>query len=769
MLRLKMLLCVLLLFGMSLIAQTAIKGKVYDAETGEILIGANIALDNMDAGTVTNEKGYYEFAKLEDGKYVMTASYIGYEPQRVIVYVTSGLAKEVNFDLYKKIYETDQIVVTATKGEQTIGNVIGRVELINERNLRATPSQSVDDLFKTVSGVNVDRNSGMFGQANVNIRGVTSGEQGRILALVDGQPINKSDGGTVNWNRVLLQDVERVEIFKGPGSSVYGNNAMGGVVNFLTKKQTKEGYNATAGVSYGNFNTFEQNVSVSGKTGSKSGLNFRVSGFNRTSDGYNTYIESVRDRYYVNSSLKETGVTAKLGYELNQSTNVSVNYNFYDDNRGSGTNVKEDNYQKHKTNYAALALNSELFGVKININAFAQFEKYKKVMEKYKIDSKDASKLSSYDLIYVDADRDDLGASINLTFTKGINNFTAGFEYKIGTIDGADIYQTSTDRLVNTGDMNTISAFLQDEIVFDENLKIFAGLRLDMVKFTNGKYDVLNPTKASMDFVQFAGKLKDYDWNAITPKLSIQYKFNNNFSTYAAYSQGFRAATLDDMTRSGFIKLGLKLANPELKPETIDNFELGFNYDYDKKLFIMPSFYYMQGKDFMYYIWTGKPDVNKKKVIKKDNITKVDFYGADVDVKYFVNSNLYLFGNVSYTHTEIKGFTGNEGLVGKKLTYTPEYTANLGASFLNEYVNVSLSAHYQGKQFTTDDNIEIDKYGASTLIKEYVTVDMKLWQKLYRMVTLSLDIQNIFDKKELTTYDRYAPGIIISGGLTVEL
>ena len=760
----------LLVFAaINLNAQIKISGTVRDAETSEELIGATVMIENTQLGTNTDSKGYYEITGISQGTVRIKISYVGYETK----YKSAELKADgkYNFDLYRTEIVTDQIVVTASRNQQTIGDIPGRISLLSSRTIASTPNQSIDDIFKQVSGIFVTRGSGFVtSSVTVNVRGITSNEQGRVLALVDGLPVNKTDGGSVNWNRFNTEDVERVEIFKGPGSSVYGNNAMGGVINIISKKLSSPGYHASAKAEFGSMNTFGQKASVSGKLSNQNGLYFRFSGFNRTSDGYNSTREAYRDKFSVNSDLKESGIDAKVGYEFSDKTNLQFNYNFYDDKRGQGTKVKEDNYAKMKNTYGALAFNTEFSDVKLTAAAYYQNENYLKTNEKYKTNS--AGALTSYDRYDVDASRKEIGGNANITMPLISTELTAGVEVKNGSIDGSDVYKTSTDVITNKGDMLFLAAFLQDSYDVTSQLSFMAGLRVDYIKFSNGEFILTNPTSASSFMSPFNGPLAEQNWTKVTPKITAQYRFADNAKVYAAYSQGFRAATLDDLTRSGSIKLGFKNANPNLKPEQIDNLELGLNYDVNKQLYVMPSVYYMEGSDFMYYINTGKTiniSGKKKNIVIKDNITKVRFFGADVDVKYFVSANLYASANYTYTSSKILNYTGNTALEGKKLTYTPEHIANFGITYLNSIVNGTVLVNYQGKQFIQDDNAAVDSYGESAVIEGNATVDFKLWKKMFNMVNVGVNVENLFDVQTLTTYDRVSFGRMISAELSVEL
>ncbi len=781
-----LLLFIMLMSFSAMNAQVKLSGTVRDAESGEELVGASIMIG--ENGTSTNESGYFIISDIKKGIVSIKLSCVGYETLLKEIEITEDT--KMNFNIYKKDIYSNQIIVTASRSEQMIGDVAGRVGLISAREINSTVKRSIDDVLKTSAAVHSDRSSGLFSHpSTVSIRGIAAGEQGRVLALIDGQPINKSDGGTVNWNRINPEGIERIEIFKGPGSSVYGNNAMGGVINFITKKASKEGYHAFAELNLSGFNTIEEKISVSGKLQNKNGVSFRISGFNRTSDGYNTTREEFRfDDFYVNSDLKEYGVDAKITYQFNDKSNLQFNYNFFDDKRGQGTKVRENNIMTHKTNYTSLSFNTVFSDVKLNMNVFYQMEDYLRVMEKYKASG---SVISSYDLIDVDAERLDLGGSVNVTIPFENNLAAAGVEFKRGKIDGSDIYRltfdtatktykTGTDVLTNRGYMTTIAAFVNDEWKFNDQLKFSAGIRFDNVKFTDGEYILTNPSKPNEFLKTFAGKLKEYDWASLTPKISAQYAFLENLKAYAVYSQGFRAAALDDLTRPGFIKFGFKNANPNLQPEKIENIEIGLNYNVNQSLFIMPSIYYMIGNDYMAYLNTGQTiniSGRNRPIIVKSNISKVRIVGADIDLRYFFTANLNLFANFAFTKTEVLEYAGNAALVGKELTYTPSELGNFGVTYLNEFVNASLNMHYQGKQFLNDDNSETlevtDKVGNKVKVRMIIegsaTAYLKLWKKLFNMVNLSLEVQNIFDAQTLSTYDKYSLGRFVTAGISVEL
>lgn len=110
---------------------------------------------------------------------------------------------------------------------------------------------------------------------NVSIRGLAGDEQGRTLVLFDGIPINTSDEGSVNWNSIHIDNVQRIEVFKGPGSSLYGNSAMGGVINIISKRPVSPFSLNTSG-SYGSLNTWKTDLGLSSRINDKFAIFYPV-------------------------------------------------------------------------------------------------------------------------------------------------------------------------------------------------------------------------------------------------------------------------------------------------------------------------------------------------------------------------------------------------------------------------------------------------------------------------------------------------------------
>ncbi|MBU1014198.1 MAG: TonB-dependent receptor [Bacteroidetes bacterium] len=750
--------CLIISIGMTY-GLGVVHGKIADKTSGNTLSGVNVRLLNTNKGASSDQDGNYKI-ELESGIQLIEFSYVGYENIIRTINIKDGNTIELNIQMISTVLSIDELVVTASRIPEYMTEIPGRIEVVSLKDIKATSAKSVDELLTQTSGVIVDRSLGIFSKSVVGIRGIAGGEQGRILVLQNGVPINKTDGGSVNWNRINVNDIQKIEIFKGPGSSIYGSNAMGGVINILTKKNTTKGVHGFVSTDYGTFNTFSQNISIGGKLkdGAK-GLYWGLTANNRTSNGYISVPDSLIDETVIASGLKEKGITARIGYDLDEKNNVEIEYNYYDDERGRGEKIQTEQIREFDTHFLRGKWQGSKGVMKWDISSFYQFENYLDIREKFS-----KNKYSRWD---VNSERKEMGALANVVADLYHHRLIFGTDFRNGSVDGADVYQTSTDIVRNIGSMDNFALYAQDKYSITEALKLTAGVRFDMINFHDGEFRIDGMTSETDFMAGFTGNLEEHNWSAFTPKAAVHYTINNQVNTYVAWSKGFRAPTLDDLCRSGLISGGFKLANPNLGPESVNSFEWGMNMNISQKLKMMSSIYFMKGQDFMYYLNTGDFVMGgKKPVLQKANITEVSLMGIDLDLKYQLNEKLNLYANYTFTKSKIKKFDEQPELEGKALTYTPKHMINTGFGYEDKIVNFSVNFHYQDKRYRDDSNTDV--------LKGYSTFDAKLWKevkcvniKWIKSWNFTLDVSNLMDKTYLVYSDQISIGRFITGGISI--
>ena len=752
-----------------------ISGTVFDAVTNLPLSNTNIFLTEKNTGTISDKNGNFIIKDIAPGTYILKATYLGYQNFQKKIELKKKQNLFLNISLKGTSISTKEIQIIATR-EKNLLLQPQRISVINMTNIETAPVQNINEIIDYVSGVTMSNTLGIFSsKAVVSLRGMPSNDQSRTLVLLDGVPLNKSDEGSVNWNMINKNNIENIKITKGPGPAKFGSGAMGGVIELISKKPQKkfEGY---VNLDYSTYNTMSANINLGGfikDTNSTNQFYWKLNGFGRKSDGYITELSrfiTEEDTILIPTYLKEFNTTAKLGYNFKKNQNLEIQAGFFDDIRGNGVKVFEKlgAYSTHRTlNYIGsysggndlIKWSSKLF--LISENYIRQYEYLNE---------------GEYSLYEANSVRQDLGGDGNISFFKfRQHEIQAGLSYKRGSVDGSDTYFTSSDSIRNIGKMDNYALFLQDEYNFYYNkIQINFGLRFDFARFYDGLFVIVNPSYSLEFYKNFENRIMpEKRWNALCPRFFAQYKFTNDNRIYFSVAKGFRAPILDDMTRSGKKKGGFKLANPDLVPELITTFEIGSDIKLMKDLTLNGSMYYSLGKNFMYNVSTGDSVNMGYKIaplLKKQNISKVEIYGTEVEIKYDLTDSLNIFANYSFTHAQIKehkilNSKVDSNLTGKYLTDIPNHKVSAGITWRNKIVNSVLLFKYIGKTWINDMNVVDEEIMGTDKYPDYVTVNIRFEKTFIKHLTVSMSIENIFDKTYVTSDAQKCPGRLITGAL----
>src|SRR2546426_3085569 len=204
-----------------------IVGTVADT-LGQPLRGT-VRADGGGRPVVADGRGHYRLG-VPAGRVILHVTHIGFRPIVDTVTVAAGDSLERNYLLPAAAVELQPTIVTAAKRSQLLDRAVTSVVLVSDSDLAHRAVATVDEAVNRAPGV-------LFLNGQVNIRGSSGFVEGlgsRVLLLVDGVPANQGDRGGIDWDMVPLAQVERVEVVKGAGSSLYGSSAFGGVVNLIT-------------------------------------------------------------------------------------------------------------------------------------------------------------------------------------------------------------------------------------------------------------------------------------------------------------------------------------------------------------------------------------------------------------------------------------------------------------------------------------------------------------------------------------------------------
>jgi outer membrane receptor protein involved in Fe transport len=737
-------------------------GKVVD-HSGNPIQNASIFILQMNLGTISESDGTYKLNLDNIDTITVVVSHLGYIGlEKKIPFAGKSIIIE-DFVLELDLLKMPEFIVRAkAESSAELMRIPSRTIELEAQDIKKTPAISTVSIFSNISGIQVHSESGFFSSSSVTIRGIGGNSQTGTLVVLDGMPLNKSDGGSVNWNIIDKDNIETIEILKGPGSALFGSNAMGGVINIITSQPDAK-FKLNTSVSYGTFNTPEGKLNLSGISQNRRFFWKSFAHFRR-SDGYiNTPDEIIaeNDTIIVPVFIEELFAGALAGYNLNERNSLEFSLNYFDDVRGRGTKIFEEygsathrntiqSYLKYKGNIKNWSTYANLYGLR---------ENYFRLNEYYSD--------GEYKLYEVDSKRDDFGLRLWGKVNRNVNNeIVTGGEIRLGSVDAKDIYYTSTDLISNSGMMDIAALFVQSTYTSD-NLKwtFVTGLRYDFARFHDAVFSIEKPSYSIEYFADFQfDDIPDQTWGAFNPKFTLQHKPSDNLKWYVSASKGFRAPVLDDMCRSERSRFGLRIANPKLKAEHIYTLETGVDKQWNKKLLSQISVFYSKGYDFMHMLSTGD-SVNLgytiAPVFKISNITTVNISGVEVDLKYDINKVVKIFGNYSFMNAQIGKFIPNTAadidLTGKYLTNIPMHSSATGFVFMSKIFNVSLSAKYTGQRWIKDDNQTDNIYLMSDKYDAYNVVDAKIWRKWKNFET-SFDMNNVFNVIYINSRGYKSPG-----------
>lgn len=759
------LITIIIHFLISVNAQN-IEGYVFD-QNKRPLSDVNVVITDSEEGTLSDLNGYFLLKYHWNGKLNIVFSCIGYKSVTLEIKSDDKSNRKIQIFMEPEVYFTDEILVGAKKDpEQAVLDIPVRTKTIGLQEINAAPAISSHKLLEGISGVTVNSEAGMFSSTEISMRGLGGNTKGGTLIVLDGSPLNKSDAGSVNWSLIDKDNIATIEVIKGPGSAIFGSNAMGGIINITTRKPV-ERFSASLSSSYGTYNTFDSKLRLSGVSENNK-LYWQGFAMYRNSDGYiNTPDEVIleNDSIVVPVFLEEYSISGLAGYYFNDKNNAEVSLSYTDDTKGRGVKIYE--FAGANTNRSTVHCFAKYRGKFGNINVFANVfvlnEDYFRLNEYYSD--------GEYALYEIKSDRLESGAKVFAQyFVNEKVDLTAGAEYKAGAVDGADIYYTSTDIIRNRGNLDIYSGFVQLKYVSkNSKLTIVPGLRYDLAIFRNALFSIENPSYSIEYLSEFQFVQQNpTKWNSFSPKLVVEYKLIKPITVYAVAAKGFRAPVLDDLCRSDQVRTGFRVANPDIRAEYLYSFETGVDFVSEFGLDAGISVYYNLGKDFMYLISTGDSvniGYSIAPIYQTSNIGEVKIYGFEADISYKVNKNIRVFSNYTHNTSVISSFIVNTDgagidLSGKYLTDIPDHKAAGGVSFVNKIVNVSATFNYNGSRWIKDDNSFENVYFMNYKYPAYTTFDLRFWKSFYGF-DASITFDNITDKIYTNSKGYKCPGRMI--------
>ena len=637
------------------------------------------------------------------------------------------------------------MVTTATKTEKNIEGVSASIIVITEEEIQKTGASTLDKILEKVPSINAQY--GRFphpsasSKASISLRGM--GANGTLI-LVDGKRLSGETESPYEMTRITASMIERIEIVKGSMLTLYGSDAIGGVINIITKKIDKNV--STLDLKYGSNgdgDAINKNVNFTNR-GSVDKLRYKI----------NTSIDDTTP-YKVNKSYTQQAINPSSGADLNGNSldNISGNYDVtykdeatvktigtrleydFSDNFTAGLDLSyftEDREGQYLGNTSATSgglitntpVNSEDKNRRIDISSdfkylinddlsmntkvYRSYYKKRNYTDPLTFDGATNTKFSAN--VTIDTLESDLTYILNDS-----NIITTGLEYRKETRDSGAINPDASSSEFITKVVNYKSLFIQDEIEISDTLNAIVGTRYDNISNADNK---------------------------ITLQAGLVKEIAEDTSIRANYAQGYRTPDIAElyvvsMYYKGAKRYGSEVINTiktesyDLKPEQSQTFELSLSNKYENLSSVFTIFN-NKVKDKIDLV-SYNDSSSSTKYYTSENIDQVDIKGAEVSFDYDLNKDIDLGLNATYLKTEDES-------TGKELTYTPDISASFSVNYkITNDLNTNLMLRYIGEQYSNSTNTE--------QTNNYTLVDLGAQYQINKNIEYYLGVDNIFNKE----------------------
>ncbi len=651
----------------------------------------------------------------------------------------------------------ERVTVTASRREEPLRDVAASVRVLTPENLSTTAALALDDALRQVPGFTLFRRSGSL-TANptsqgVSLRGVGASGASRALVLEDGVPLNDPFGGWVYWDRVPRESVGSIEVMQGGASDLYGDGALGGVVNFIPRRARDSSLRLET--SYGNKQTPDGSLVTSLRQGAWIGT---VTGEVLRTDGY--VLVDDRERGAVETRAASRHATGGLMLEraISHQARAFGRASYFQESRKNGTPL-----QRNRTHLRQFAFGGDWPSLAVGLLSFRAYG---------------GPQVFDQDFSAIALDR----RSETLTRSQRVPAQQAGVSAQwarpagsrhtlVAGLDGHEVRGASSELVFVSGRQSSaVGAGGREraEALYGEDIfritprwKVTVGARFDHWRI----YRALSTTRPlSKPGPALATLFPDRTEQAFSPRLSMLHQATENTSLSASVYRGFRAPTLNELYRSFRVGDVVTLSNDALHAERITGGEGGLRYSaFSQKLVFRSGFFWSKiTRPIANVTLNVQPNLITR---QRKNLGSTRSRGAEFNVDARISGTVVLSGGYQFLDSSVVSFQADPSLEGLLVPHVPRHAFTFQARYASPRgVTVGLQGRYGGVEFDDDQN--------QLRLYRYFTLDALVSRSLGHGVGAFAAAENLLNQR----YDigripvrTLGPPLLVRVGLRIEL
>ena len=646
------------------------------------------------------------------------------------------------------------ITVTATRTMEDIIKTPSAVSVVTDKDIETRRVDTVTDALQMLPGVYKSQKA----NGGLQIRGFDSTD---ILVLLNGVPMNNTFNNGVDWEAIPVHSIERIELVRGPSSSLYGGRGVAGVINIQTKqqqpKQSVKDIHWHGQIGYGSHGTLNNELGFDAQVSNR--ITVGMSGEQRKTDGYPGFFitgraANIRPSTVTVTSDNPVPQTKDGSYLLgsrgdksfnNKNLSAYVTMKLRDRESLTYSYLYTKNRYAYENPMSTITVNgAPIFSGNVKINN----QKYVALRTSRYLGYDGLKEYHAHNLQYKN------GKTINFDAQKvwdrmgkhsvvaGINWKKESFEQKRRELTNWRNHSSFDSTTypgglyeINKGATNNLALFVQDTYRPNFNWAIYTGLRIDRFKKFDGQHVTYDTTNNRYDTVNH-GEGSYTEWS---PRLAIEHYVTDSLNVYASYGHSFNPPPLSQVYRY----TDVVRANPNLDPERSDTFEVGMKKEWGTKTALNLSAFYVKTKDKVKYVthYDNNGDVDYKMYENVDQETR---RGIELELRHQLSSKWSVFGNYTWQMGRIKhkDLPNTNASGYEEINYDiPKHIFHAGLEYTNGKWNALWDAQYVSRRQSVDDIT--GQYGSSD---SYFISNVAMNYKFSKEATLQLGIQNVFNR-----------------------